>query len=216
MIARQTDGGYTLVELLASLVVLALIGSMIASGITTGRRVWEHADTSLAALDTVAGAQMVLRNRLETAFPQTKYDGIAPYAYFDGAPSQVKFLAPPEDAHKPAPLWRYSLNVDASGDLVLSSVSDLAVHNALPENVVLLRGVQSFDVAYFGAAPPDNIPQWRPGWQSRPSLPQLVRIRVQFAQSDKRWWPDLIVKPVATVDSACALNTQTNTCRGRI
>lgn len=210
------DDGYTLVELLASLVIIAMASAMMFSGISTGRRVWERADTANVAGETISGAQMLLRSRIERAYPATRYDKIPTYADFFGAANGVTFLAPPRDIHAPQALMRYTLSLAPNGDLVLTDLSDVALDPKAPgEPLVLLHNVQQLDIAYFGVQPPDNAPSWHEQWQARATLPLLMRVRVQFPPDDVRSWPDLLIKPFATVDSMCVLTVMTGKCRGR-
>ena len=209
--------GFALAELLVTLVVLGMIGALIVGGVATGRRVWEHGDAVAAAGEQVVAAENLLRARLERAYPATRYDASAPYSDFDGVAKSVAFLAPDGDAHRPSALRRYTLALNVAGDLVLTSVSDVAdPDNPRPVDIVLLRRVETIDLAYFGAAPPDNVPRWRLDWRRQSRLPDAVRLRVQFAQGDRRWWPDLIVHPFATVDLLCTLDLASHRCRGRV
>ena len=213
---RSRDAGYTLIELLASLIILTMVSVMMLQGIQTGRRVWERADIANARGETISGAQMLLRARLERAYPATRYDKIPTYADFVGITNGVNFLAPPREIHAPSGLIRYTLALAPNGDLVLSALSDLAISpTAGGEQLVLLHNVQQLDIAYFGTVPPDKGPAWHEQWQNLPTLPLLMRVRVQFPPEDGRAWPDLLIKPFATVDSMCVLTVMTGKCRGR-
>jgi general secretion pathway protein J len=207
--------GYAIAEMLASLVILGMIGTLMISGITTGRRVWERMDANDVAAESVAGAQLLLRERIESAFPATRNDTVPPFADFDGKADALSFLGEARDSERPTALRRYRLALDTNGDLVLSAVSDVALNQAVPSEVlVLLRGVQDFDVGYFGPQP-KGPPAWQLSWEHQASLPQLVRIRLQFEQGDRRAWPELLVKPMVTIDSLCVLNAANGRCRGR-
>jgi general secretion pathway protein J len=207
--------GYAIAEMLASLVILGMIGTMMISGITTGQRVWERMDASDIAAENVAGAQLLLRERIESAFPATRNDTVPPFADFEGKADSISFLGEARDSERPTALRRYRLALDTDGDLVLSGVSDVALNQAVPSEVlVLLRGVQEFDVAYYGPQP--NGPSaWQLSWDRQAALPQLVRIRLQFEQGDRRAWPELLIKPMVTIDSLCVLNAANGRCRGR-
>jgi general secretion pathway protein J len=213
---RDHSAGYALIEMLATLVIVGLTSAMMVEGLGASRRVWEHVDSSNSMGDLIAGTQLLLRDRIERTFPATRYDKIPSYADFDGVADKMMFLAPPRDVGAPSALRRYVLSVAPNGDLVLSSLSDLTPDpKAQPDNLVLLHNVQGLDIAYFGVAPPDNRPAWRFAWEQRPAPPQLIRIRVQFAPQDPRVWPELLIKPFATVDSMCVLMVRTGKCRGR-
>jgi general secretion pathway protein J len=213
---RSHEAGYTLIELLASLIILAMVSAMMLQGIQAGRRVWERADVANASGETISGAQMLLRSRIERAYPATRYDKIPTYADFFGASNGVNFLAPPRDNRAPSALFRYTLALAPNGDLVLSALSDVAADPTAPgEPLVLLHNVQQLDIGYFGVVPPDKGPAWHDQWQLRPALPLLMRVRVQFPPEDNRAWPDLLIKPFAMVDTMCVLTVMTGKCRGR-
>jgi general secretion pathway protein J len=213
---RSHIAGYTLVEMLATLVIVGLISAMMLSGINTGRRAWERADVANLAGETISGTQMLLRARLERAFPATRYDRIPTYADFFGKADGINFLSPPRDIQAPSGLMRYTLGLASNGDLVLNSLSDLALNPQSPgQPLVLLHNVQQLDIAYYGVVPPDKGPNWHDTWGPSAVLPMLIRIRVQFPPDDPRTWPELVVKPFATVDSMCVLTVMTGKCRGR-
>lgn len=209
------ERGYALIEMLVSLALIGMMSAMMVEGIGTGRRVWEHIDATNTVGDQIAGAQILLRQRLERLVPATRFDKIPSYADFDGKADSMVFLAPPRDVQQPSASMRYQLSLAPNGDLVLASLSDVAAQQTQPQQLVLLHNAQGLDIAYYGSAPPDNSPNWRFAWEQRPTPPQLIRIRVHFSPQDPRVWPELLIKPFATVDTMCVLIVRTGKCRGR-
>lgn len=211
------EAGFTIVELLVSLLILGMLILMIIMGLGTGRRVWERMDQSALSIETIEGAQTLLRDRIERTYGATRFDSATPYADFRGLPNRINFLAPPTEVNRPQALRRYDLSLDGNGNLLLSSWSDVAADPDRPAitSVVVLRGVQAMDVAYFGATASDLTPRWRPTWDHQPAPPRLVRVRLAFAPGDRREWPDMIVKPAADVDIRCILDIATGRCGGR-
>jgi len=209
--------GFALVEVIASLVILVMISLLIVTGVRTGHRVWERLDARTVAGEAVAGAQSLLRERIEKAYASTRLDASAPYTEFDGDAARLRFLAPAPAADGPQPVRRWSLNLGSNGDLVLSSWSDLAAdpdHPAIASSVVL-RGVKAIDIAYYGAGAPDFQPRWRPRWSGQATPPGLVRIRLGFGPGDRRYWPDLLIHPAVDVDALCKLDPVSGRCLGR-
>jgi len=213
---KHSDGGFALVEALVSLVIVAMISLLMIEGVTTGRRVWERIDASSARGEAVDAAQASLRDRLEQTFPATLYDENPPYVDFEGGPDTVTFLSSPAQVDRPAPLKRYRLVLTTGGDLLLSSISDVASRDGAVRRQILLDHVRAVDLAYFGAADPDRARQWRPTWTDQPAPPELVRVRVTFEPGDRRQWPDLIVRPRVTVDTECKFNPINHGCKGRL
>jgi general secretion pathway protein J len=215
MSSRSPDGGYTIVELLVSLVILGMLGLMMVSGVSAGRRVWERTDALDTAVEEVAGAQMLLRQRIEHVYPVTVFETLPPTSDFDGESSSMTFIAPPRDAQSPSALRRYKIWLSPQGELMLSSVSTVSANPTVAdENLVLLVGVQALDLAYFGPDSKGN-PGWSLQWSKQAMVPNLIRVHVAFGRGDSRVWPDLLVKPRVTIDSECVFNPATGHCRGR-
>jgi general secretion pathway protein J len=214
---HRADAGFSLIEALASLIVVAMIGLMLVEGVSTGRRVWERIDTREAHGEALEAAQTILRDRIEQIYPATLYDKSPPYIDFRGTAEQMTFLANPPVSERPAAIRRYTLALDTATNVVLSSISDVSPPDQAPvTRQILLLGVRQLDVAYFGAAQPDFARRWRPVWTNESSLPEAVRLRLTFEPGDERQWPDLIIRPRVTIDAACMLNPVTHHCKGRI
>jgi general secretion pathway protein J len=204
------------VEALASLVIVGMIGLMLTAGMATGRRVWDRIDQREASGEALDSAQTIVRDRIEQIYPATLYDRNPPYIDFQGTAEAVTFLANPSDAGRPAPLRRYSLSLDAKGELLLSSVSDVSPDGAAVDKQVLLRGVRQLEMAYFGPVFPDEQERWRREWHDEAALPETILVRVDFAPDDARRWPDLVIRTRTTIDSLCLLNPVTHHCKGRV
>jgi len=208
--------GFALIELLVSLAILGLVALLLMISVGTGRRVWERLDAAGNAVASVEAAQALIRDRLTHVVPLTRYDATSPYADMQGKADVLFFIAPAPSSRQPDALMDYRLSLSTGSELVLSSTSDIArVKAPSRDDRILLRGVARIEFTYFGAAPPDNLRRWRNAWIQRPTPPELVRLRLAFVRGDPRQWPDLIVRPVATVDTQCVLNNQTGQCKGR-
>jgi len=212
----RRSAGYTLIELLVALAVMGLLSLMMLSGLSRGGKTWARMDGAATRAEGVEAAQTLLRSRLQHAWPVTRYDLSTPGPDFEGEATRLTFLAPPAERDGPGALRRYRLELEPGGDLVLSSVSDVALGpRPARRRDVLLRGVQAVSLNYFGAIEPNPAPSWRERWSQRPRMPYLVRVRVQFGAGDKRLWPDLMVHPLAGVDADCVLVPATGGCKAR-
>ena len=210
------DAGFTLVEILVAMTLLALAAGMMFEGLGSGQRLWAGEAARTARGESVEAAQTALRARIEQLRPVTRFAGSAIYADVDGADRRLAFIAPPAAAQRPAAARRYQLALSEQGDLVLGSepLVDAGV-GADYTDEVLLRDVGGLDISYYGPDPKGGAPQWRSDWTHRATPPQLVKIKLTFRSGDRRVWPELIVHPAAVVDTLCSIDDATGSCRGR-
>ena len=214
--AAAGEAGFTLVETLASLTLLGLLGLLLVMGAQTARLRLARIDQGGQG-EAIETAQTTLRARIERSFPLTTLLTPTAIIDFDGRFDQVAFIAPAPQAQGPGALYHYQLHLAPNGDLVLESISEMALDASPAQNrLVLMRGVSSLDLAYFGPAGPHGAGQWQNSWEQQSILPQLVRVRLGFGPRDPRQWPDLIIHPAATLDSSCAIDVNTGHCRGRL
>lgn len=221
MIGRRRAAGFTLIELLVSLFVLGTVASMLMTGTGVMRQIIDRAANRGATNESVVTAQTILRNRIEAMVPSVRFDLGKPVADIRGSGTILSFFAPAAIADQPSSIRRYRLLRSASGQLVLYAVDDLAatVDPYGPGEIgwqptVLLTGVRSIDFDYFGAAPPDEQRRWRSQWIGLNRPPELIRLRLAFEGGGARQWPDLIIKPGVTINSACKLDPNSGRCAG--
>jgi len=211
------SSGFALVEAIASLTVLAMAALLLMQGVSVGRRVWEGSGRASNDGQSIESAQERVRERLAHAFPETGTDASTPYVRFQGKPDGIVFLTTPPKEMPGAGIRAQGLVLTAAGDLVLTSTQPVAGEAKAPvETATVLTQARGLDIAYFGAAAPDGVARWRSSWVNQTSLPSLVRIRLEFAPGDRRRWPDLMVHPAPTIDSACLLQVGSGRCRGAV
>ncbi|MBP7952381.1 MAG: hypothetical protein KAZ17_02735, partial [Sphingorhabdus sp.] len=170
--------------------------------------------------ESIVTAQTILRSRIENMVATTRFDTIAPITDMRGANNIVSFFAPAAPAQRPSSIARYRILRTAPGDVVIYSVSDLAdgIDIYAPGQIgwkptILVTGTDAMKIDYFGTAPPDNQPRWHDQWVERKQPPELIRVQINFRAGDKRVWPDLVVRPATTVNSACEIDNFTGRCR---
>lgn len=211
------DSGFTLVEMLVSLALLAMAAMMMATGFSSGARLWAREEQRTSAGQSVEAVQSLIRDRIERLRPVTRSEGDKLFSDLDGDAGHFTFIALPTDTERPAPMRRYSLSLDDRGELMLSSTGKLDDSDAPEQAVdkVMLRRVQAMDISYYGPDPSGGSPGWRQEWSDRETPPELVRVRLRFASGDPRTWPELIMRPAASVDTLCTIMAETGKCRGR-
>lgn len=205
--------------MLVSLAVLGMVAAMLLDGLRTTSLFNRRSAGQFEADESVIAAQRVLRDRIEQLRPVVDPNSAVAIVDAVGDQSSFTFQSVPLARNEPDSLSRYRIILTPAGDLTLLTANSLddRYDFALPgtkgwQPMTLLRNVQSFQINYFGARQTSAGTSWQINWFQRPQPPALVRIRVAFRPNDRRIWPDLIVRPRATDNTACRIDVLTGRC----
>ena len=195
--AHRSDDGFTLVELLVSLTILALLLAMVPGTLRLGRRAWEtpgqldQASAELAALGFV-------ETHVKSAVPIYERDaqGVSRIAFW-GSPQSLGFVVPLSAGPYGGGLYRIDLGSalqSESGPVLRVSIYQTA--NATAESVPpaevrpLGRRLTRLQFRYFGPLAFGEVPLWHDAWTRTDRLPDLIEI--EALSTDK----SLIASPV--------------------
>lgn len=182
----RADAGFTLLELLLSVALLALITSTLMGGFHIGKRAWETG-RSHESSNEVEGAARALSDLLSHAMPVIlpRSDNTA-VAAFSGGRNGCAFVASSEGETQ-----RGGLILTEIGLISPAKHVDLAVWTGVFRNetqfplvredarrTIALSDLALFELSYFGSFEPDHPPEWRSYWPERDTLPLLVSVRI--------------------------------------
>lgn len=180
---RPPPNGFTLLELLLAVSLMALIVSTIMGGVGIGRRAWEtsHASEALDEVETAARGVASLLARSFAPASESRTIG-APQVIFQGAREGCRFLALSDGGAQ----WGGLLLVEIGGDgteLAVWTGVYRPLEAARPgragmRKTVVLKGVASFELAFFGRSRDAKGLGWSPTWSEATNSPQLVSIRI--------------------------------------
>jgi len=170
--------GFTLVEFLIALVLLALLGLI-------GGALLQLFAGALNALprqsdNTMLAFEAALHERLGKSFPipsNARPDQID----FYGTANTVNFAA-----FSPGGVLNFYALQKQDGNVYLHMTS-LSTEQA--SDLLLLQGVRHFQLRYFGTDDPFQPPKWRQSWQKAPLLPLLVQVNIEAG--NRQWRLDI-------------------------
>jgi general secretion pathway protein J len=197
---RDADG-FTLVELLVAITIVALLMVVLFGGLRLGSRASNAVGLQIDRSSKITVVYDFMQRELTDARPLTTADGAAPsMVAFDGEAGEITFATIPPAYLALGGFHRLHIALDDAGGQGRLMVSwqqiprGTTLSDAAPlRPSLLLDHVRQAEFAYFG--PPDvNLPsQWQDQWTARDKLPQLVRLRL--IMSDGWHAPDLVVAP---------------------
>lgn len=217
--------GFTLIEIVVALALLAMVSISLFESLRFGQRTYEKVIRGGGAHWDVFAAQRLVRNLVESAYPEEPSQTGAVRRYgLEGRKDRIVLTAPAPEAVGGAGLFRYEFslrqNVAAGYDVLVRWWPDYAVDTgsvAASAQEVLIEKIVSLEWSYR-AAPALNDSggggdAWKNEWLDSQELPALVRLRVKFPDGDSRRWPDLVMAPRVTDDANCVFDIVAQRCR---
>lgn len=203
---RRSARGFTLLEVLASLALLALLMVGVYSGIRTATVSVRAGTALIERSDQMRSAQQFLRRELAQSLSQPigrTAQGQA--VVFVGAPREMRYLAPlPGYLGRLGPqLQRLQLVDDGAGGLRLELSLALLPPDgrppqALGEPQVLVDHIVAGSFSYAGVDGSGAALDWSQTWTDGRQLPRLVRVALRMGGTES--WPQLEV-PLRTVSA---------------
>lgn len=178
----SAEAGFSLLEMLVGLTLLALISVAVTQAVRTGLRMWQAAESNDEKTEW-RQTEWLIEHWMSRALPPRGYD-VDSRVIFEPTPAGVRFLVDGEVGRKPAGYSRIGLLAEANpvcpsgADLVLTWEDVTMASNfasAGQDKRVLIDCADSIDFEYgsesAGAAP-------KPEFSTDGELPRIVRITV--------------------------------------
>ena len=209
---RLRDGGFTLVELMIALVLMAGMASILFGSLSLAARSWDGGEAKVLQVSDMRTAQTYLRAQLSAQYPQRLWKAAELPLLFAGSREEMRYAAALPERVAEGGVYYFRLAVVRTGEksqLVQERViPDLAALQEPEfrdaERSVLAEDIAELAIGYFGrdanAADADE-PTWRDRWDDQQRLPLLVRIDVKPAKGAA--WPTLVVEPRRSPEAGC-------------
>ena len=203
--------GFTLIELMVALLLLALMSSVLYGSLSLSATSWDRGEAKAEQAGDMRQTGEFLRQALAAEHPLRLHKAVDQPLFFAGANDSLAFAgATPGRVGGGIYYFRIALAPGGeSSKLLLSRV--IPDYSALKapsfdaaDASVLADGIAQLKFSYFGRDPDANDavdPTWRDHWDDPQILPLLIRMDVKTAQG--AMWPPLVVEPVIAPEAGC-------------
>lgn len=195
---RHSQFGFSLLEMLVALSLLALITVMITSSIRLSSQSLARVDDRSHALKLASRQQFLHTLFGKASFALRTHNNDRPMSQFFGQKDSVTFITN-------LPSWLpLSGPVRMHLELTPGQNSDLnhlqvRLDNASlvnPENAqhIIVENIAGLSFRYYGQAKSELITDWHDRFDNPEILPPLVEIGITFPEGDDRIWPKTIAR----------------------
>ncbi|MEI6737141.1 MAG: prepilin-type N-terminal cleavage/methylation domain-containing protein [Pseudomonadota bacterium] len=239
-IARST-GGFTLIETMLAITLLALMMGMIYASLNISIRAWDAGDARVAAASNWRTVEHFLRREFGQIFP-TRWRGVAQSTIaFEGNATSLRYVtalnldAALQNGAASGLQWaelalqdggalqlnRQAFDSQAQNfdGLIAAATSTIAPTQDQSQagNVVapvrLMDNVTALEINYFGADTDLAEPTWRTEWRDLGRLPLLLRLHIETTRG--RGAPDMVVALKVGEEAGCLATNFTRQCGSR-
>ena len=219
--ARHAEAGFTLIEMLVALAILALMTALIATSIGMARKALSFVEVASSEAP-VAAAQSYVHAAIVQARPVQRAGVTTGRELgFAGTSEAVSFITSYGPRGQYDGLYRVVLARAPSPDH--PSRFDLVVTQSLyrppsggseppfvtPASALLIENITGLSFSYFAAAEDGSGPLWQDSWSALDQLPALVAIDVAFAPGDARKWQRMTIPTYAASSSGVPCRPRT-------
>ncbi len=207
---RSRAGGFTLLETMIALVIMALGAAVMYGSLRLAAKSWDAGEAKLEESAHARLAQTFLRTHLTQHYPLRLRGTAEQPLFFRGGSDALQFASHLPDRVAVGGMFLMRLELaDDSGKrrLILKRVipdgpvsSETGFDEA--DVSVLAEDVESLRIQYYASANETEEPRWLDRWEDPQRLPLLIRIDV--APRHALAWPALVIEPKLGVEVGCA------------
>ena len=196
----HAQSGFTLLELLAAIMILSLIMTAALGAVRVGSRSFEAGVLRADETAEIRAIANVLRRQFRQLLPVTWNENRQDFIAFEGDRHHVQFIAPAPDSSGGPGYLVYRLSAEPSQKMNPVTMnfapfdpgSDRFALPAISGRELLTDRLSDVSFDYFGAPEKDDQLAWHAEWSADTGrLPTIVRMHLA---SSGQQWPDLLFR----------------------
>jgi general secretion pathway protein J len=208
---HQRQGGFTLLEILLSVGLLALVITLAYGSLQVAVQASRSGEALIARTEEMRTAQAFLRRQFSQMLPvpYERLEDSGEEKRFEGDGQAVRFVAPMPGylSRGGAHVQELALVRGPSGlqlefrHAQLNGFDPAAGFDDEREPVVLIDGIRDGRFQFRRIEDDGKLGDWRDDWENPQALPLMLRLELVFDDQDQRQWPEFEVAALAATSA---------------
>jgi prepilin-type N-terminal cleavage/methylation domain-containing protein len=171
--------GFTLLELIISLALFAIIVVIIAVAANLGYRSFNSGEKKLNAVERLRSSLTIIDAQIQSGVPLTLEDGGVKQYYFMGEQDSLKFSTNYSiwGGQRGYVIVNYRVDADDRGKRTLFA-SEYKVGIENQKETILLKGFDEINFNYFKQDATEEEGEWVSQWVDEEMMPTKIRIKL--------------------------------------
>jgi general secretion pathway protein J len=200
----KTSRGFTLIEVLIVLTLLGIMVVLLFASLKICADSWHKGENKITQVNEIAVVYNFFQQHLAVAKPLLngldKTNKLQSALAFQGKPKSLQFVSsfPASVGRSGLQLFSIEMQKETNEQLIKVTITPffpLQETTTQKEEVVLLRRVSHFSLAYFGSDDGTNDPMdnasWHDEWLDKMVQPRLIKITLKL--DNGLFCPDMII-----------------------
>ena len=203
----KRDLGFTLIEIMLGMTLLSIMMALLFATMRISAQSWDAGEGKIAQVSESAVVYNFFQRHLSTARPLwNDFSEAEPSFSFQGHGQSMQFVSAFPASAGRAGLQLFSIELlQQGGDGVIKVALTPFFPSAeneqwRPEQVILLRNVRVFKLAYLAPDESNGSAQWQDEWVDKEAMPGLVKISI--ARNNETFWPEMVFAPRISAEAS--------------
>jgi general secretion pathway protein J len=174
----NSRGGFTLLELMLSLVIIAMMVGILTGALRLGIKAVDSGERRIDSLERLGASVRIINSQVQSLNPLTYVeDGVKMY-YFEGDGESIRFSSNYSiwGGAKGYVIVSYKVEEDEEGKLLLAASENIIGIESIRETT-LLDSLETASFEYFHNDPLEEDGEWLDSWDDNLNMPEKIRLK---------------------------------------
>lgn len=175
----KSNVGFTLLELIISITLVAIIVLIVAGAASLGYRSFNSGEKKLNAVERLRASLIIIDAQIQSGVPLTLEDGGVKQYYFVGEQDSLKFSTNHSiwGGQRGYVIINYKVETDEKGKRTLFA-SEYRVGMEIQKETKLLEGFNEITFDYYRQDATEEEGEWITQWVDEETMPTKIRLNL--------------------------------------